>query len=51
MVFPSQEELDGLVLGPDSVAWRVTSGLRLNLAMLYPLLLQVAAYPPHGARG
>jgi uncharacterized protein (DUF2236 family) len=42
MVFPSQEELDGLILGPDSVAWRVTSDLRLNLAMLYPLLLQVA---------
>ncbi|HET6869531.1 MAG TPA: oxygenase MpaB family protein [Solirubrobacteraceae bacterium] len=42
MVFPSQDELDGLILGPDSVAWRVTSDLRLNLAMLYPLLLQVA---------
>lgn len=42
MVFPSQEELDRLILGPDSVAWRVTSDLRLNLAMLYPLLLQVA---------
>jgi uncharacterized protein (DUF2236 family) len=42
MVFPSEEELDGLILGPDSVAWRVTSDLRLNLAMLYPLLLQVA---------
>ncbi len=42
MVFPSQEELAGFILGPDSVAWRVTSDLRLNLAMLYPLLLQVA---------
>ena len=42
MVFPSDEELDGLILGPDSVAWRVTSDLRLNVAMLYPLLLQVA---------
>jgi uncharacterized protein (DUF2236 family) len=42
MVFPSEEELDGLILGPDSVAWRVTSDLRLNVAMLYPLLLQVA---------
>jgi uncharacterized protein (DUF2236 family) len=42
MVFPTDEELDGLILGPDSVAWRVTSDLRLNVAMLYPLLLQVA---------
>jgi uncharacterized protein (DUF2236 family) len=42
MVFPSEEELDGLILGPESVAWRVTSDLRLNLAVLYPLLLQVA---------
>jgi uncharacterized protein (DUF2236 family) len=42
MVFPSEAELDGLILGPDSVAWRVTSDLRLNVAMLYPLLLQVA---------
>lgn len=42
MVFPSDEELDGLILGPDSMAWRVTSDLRLNVAMLYPLLLQVA---------
>jgi uncharacterized protein (DUF2236 family) len=42
MVFPTEAELDGLILGPDSVAWRVTSDLRLNVAMLYPLLLQVA---------
>jgi uncharacterized protein (DUF2236 family) len=42
MVFPSDEELDDLILGPDAVAWRVTSDLRLNVAMLYPLLLQVA---------
>ena len=42
VVFPSETEIDGLILGPDSVAWRVTSDLRLNVAMLYPLLLQVA---------
>jgi uncharacterized protein (DUF2236 family) len=42
MVFPSEAELDALILGPESVAWRVTSDLRLNVAMLYPLLLQVA---------
>jgi uncharacterized protein (DUF2236 family) len=42
MVFPTEEELDRLILGPDSVAWRVTSDVRLNLGMLYPLLLQVA---------
>jgi uncharacterized protein (DUF2236 family) len=42
MFFPSEAELDQLVLGPESVAWRTTSDVRLNLAMLYPLLLQVA---------
>jgi uncharacterized protein (DUF2236 family) len=42
MVFPTDAELDGLILGPDSVAWRATSDLRLNVAMLYPLILQVA---------
>jgi uncharacterized protein (DUF2236 family) len=42
MIFPSEAELDQLVLGPESVAWRTTSDVRLNLAMLYPLLLQVA---------
>jgi uncharacterized protein (DUF2236 family) len=41
-VFPSDDELDGLILGPDSVAWRATSDLRLNVALLYPLVLQVA---------
>jgi uncharacterized protein (DUF2236 family) len=42
MVFPTDAEIDGLLLGPDSVAWRATSDVRLNVAMLYPLLLQVA---------
>lgn len=42
MVFPTDQELQGLILGADSVAWRVTSDVRLNLGMLYPLLLQVA---------
>lgn len=42
MIFPSEAELDRLVLGPESVAWRTTSDVRLNLAMVYPLLLQVA---------
>jgi uncharacterized protein (DUF2236 family) len=42
MVFPTDVELDGLLLGPDSVAWRATSDLRLNVAILYPLILQVA---------
>jgi uncharacterized protein (DUF2236 family) len=41
-LFPSDAELDGLLLGPGSVAWRATSDLRLNVALLYPLLLQVA---------
>jgi uncharacterized protein (DUF2236 family) len=41
-LFPSDAELDQLLLGPDSVAWHATSDLRLNVALLYPLLLQVA---------
>ncbi|MBV9804914.1 MAG: DUF2236 domain-containing protein [Solirubrobacterales bacterium] len=42
MVFPAEQEIEGLILGPDSVAWRVTSDVRLNLGVLYPLVLQVA---------
>jgi uncharacterized protein (DUF2236 family) len=41
-LFPSDAELDQLLLGPESVAWRATSDLRLNVTLLYPLLLQVA---------
>src|SRR5947209_17113579 len=41
-LFPSDEELDEIIVGPDSVAWRITSDARLYFAMLYPLLLQVA---------
>jgi uncharacterized protein (DUF2236 family) len=47
-LFPSEAELDGLMTGPDSVAWRCTSDVRLYAAMLYPLLLQVA-HPTVGA--
>ncbi|HTX08192.1 MAG TPA: oxygenase MpaB family protein [Solirubrobacteraceae bacterium] len=42
MILPVEAELEQFVLGPESVAWRTTSDVRLNLAMLYPLLLQVA---------
>jgi uncharacterized protein (DUF2236 family) len=42
MIFPTEAEADGLLLGPDSVAWRATSDLRLYFGMLYPLVLQVA---------
>jgi len=41
-LFPSDAEIDRLVVGPESVAWRSTSDVRLNFAVLYPLLLQVA---------
>src|SRR5579859_4593425 len=47
-LFPSEAELDGLLVGPHSVTWRVTSDVRLYAAMLYPLLLQVA-HPTVGA--
>jgi uncharacterized protein (DUF2236 family) len=41
-LFPSETEGDALLVGPESVAWRSTSDVRLNFAVLYPLLLQVA---------
>jgi uncharacterized protein (DUF2236 family) len=47
-LFPNEEELHGLLVGPSSVAWRFASDLRLYLVMLYPLLLQVA-HPTVGA--
>jgi uncharacterized protein (DUF2236 family) len=47
-LFPSEEEVDGLLTGPDSLAWRRTSDVRLHAVMLYPLLLQVA-HPTVGA--
>jgi uncharacterized protein (DUF2236 family) len=47
-LFPADHELDEIIVGPDSVAWRTTSDARLYFAMLYPLLLQVA-HPTVGA--
>lgn len=41
-IFPTDDELDEIIVGPDSVAWRIASDARLNVMMLYPLLLQVA---------
>ena len=47
-MFPSDAELDGLIVGPESVSWQITSDPRLYAVMLYPLLLQVA-HPTVGA--
>ncbi|HEY6783063.1 MAG TPA: oxygenase MpaB family protein, partial [Candidatus Dormibacteraeota bacterium] len=47
-LFPSDAELEQLLVGPQSVAWRFGSDARLYLGMLYPLLLQVA-HPTVGA--
>jgi uncharacterized protein (DUF2236 family) len=47
-LFPTEDELDDILVGPDSVTWRTTSDARLHLVMLYPLLLQVA-HPTVGA--
>ena len=47
-MFPAEAELDGLLVGPDSVTWHTTSDVRLYAVMLYPLLLQVA-HPTVGA--
>lgn len=33
-LFPTESELDQLILGPDSVAWRIASDVRLNMVML-----------------
>jgi uncharacterized protein (DUF2236 family) len=41
-LFPTEDELDRVLVGPDSVTWRFGSDARLYLVMLYPLLLQVA---------
>ncbi len=41
-LYPSDAEVGKIIVGPDSVAWGRISDFRLQLAMLYPLLLQVA---------
>jgi uncharacterized protein (DUF2236 family) len=46
--FPSAAEAQEILLGPDSVAWQRVSDVRLYLAMVYALLLQVA-HPTVGA--
>ena len=47
-LFPTDEEIDALIVGPESLTWQFGSDLRLFLTMLYPLLLQVA-HPTVGA--
>jgi len=47
-LFPTDHELDSILVGPDSITWRITSDARLYAVMLYPLLLQVA-HPTVGA--
>jgi uncharacterized protein (DUF2236 family) len=43
-----QAEIDALIVGPESVTWQFSSDVRLFLAPLYALLLQVA-HPTVGA--
>lgn len=47
-VFPPPTELDEILVGPGSAAWRHASDARLYLVMVYALLLQVA-HPTVGA--
>jgi uncharacterized protein (DUF2236 family) len=47
-LFPSEQEIPDLLVGPESVTWRFSSDARLYFVMLYPLLLQVA-HPVVGA--
>ncbi len=41
-LFPTDDELPDLVVGPESLTWQFGSDVRLFATMLYPLLLQVA---------
>jgi uncharacterized protein (DUF2236 family) len=41
-LFPTDEEIPGLLAGPDSVSWRYGSDVRFYALMLYPLLMQVS---------
>ncbi len=47
-LFPSETEIERLLVRPESVTWRFASDVRLYAVMLYPLLLQVA-HPTVGA--
>jgi uncharacterized protein (DUF2236 family) len=47
-LFPTEAESEQLIVGPESVAWRIGSDVRLYSVMLYPLLLQVS-HPTVGA--
>ncbi len=47
-LFPTDDELPSLLVGPDSPTWEFGSDVRLFAIMLYPLLLQVA-HPTVGA--
>ncbi len=47
-LFPTDAELEQILVGPESITWQVTSDARLYAVMLYPLLLQVA-HPTVGA--
>jgi len=47
-LFPTEDQLEEILVGPGSVTWRLASDSRLYFVMLYPLLLQVA-HPTVGA--
>ncbi len=41
-LFPGEEEIDRLIVGPESITWQFTSDVRLLFAPLCALVLQVA---------
>ena len=47
-VFPPTEELDQILVGPESITWQRASDVRLYVVMVHALLLQVA-HPTVGA--
>lgn len=41
-VFPADDEVPDLLVGPESLSWRYASDVRFFALMLYPLLMQVS---------
>src|SRR5436309_15300315 len=41
-LFPTDAELEEILVGPESVTWRIASDPRLHFVSLYALLFQVA---------
>jgi uncharacterized protein (DUF2236 family) len=47
-IYPAPDEIEDILVGPDSITWQRASDVRLYVVMVYALLLQVA-HPTVGA--